>query len=367
MAQEPSTKDADDWAAAFDRQRTDDGAEPSPRVDLFSLSDRAALPEVAPPQLEGLTLEVHAPPAPTRDALLARLEAKLRAAGSRRDRAPGEQVGPGDDVQVDLTLYHQGGLVAAGIQVGLSLLPGPHSELQGLREAVDGRRVASTFDAPVLGAAGAKVAQWRGLPLLAAIHLRGACEVSPLCLDDSDALARLGLGGTPDEVMDALAAELAQEREAAVALRLQTAALQALAGQVSAALPARLVDEELTRQWLSEQGAQLQELGFSAEERQEAICALLAAPSARVAAEERLKGSAALAALLRTGAVQLTRDGVTRLVQALAVSAGLSEEGMRALLRADARLNAQAEQLALYTAALDHVLARAEVNVVEPD
>ncbi len=333
------------------------------RVDLLRLTAEPGLPPVPPPRLEGLTLEVVAPPQPTREALLLRFSARLREAGTQRERAAGEAVAPGDDVLVDLSLYERGALAPGGILLGRWLPPGADPLLTGLREALDGRPVPGSFEVPVRGASDAPFAEWRDRPFRAAVHLRAAVEVTPLA--PGGPLGALG-GQTEEEVMEGLAQELAAEREALLAQRVQSAALEAVAAQVEASVPEAVVDEELTRRWFSEQDEALVALGFSAQEREEAVASLRAAPSARAAARTRVKAALGLAALVRTGAVTLTHEGVGRMVQALTSRTGLTDAQLRELLKQDLKLQAHAQELALYAAALEHVLAKVQVRVREP-
>lgn len=323
-----------------------------------------ALPEVQAPSLEGLAVEVPALGPVTGNELLARFAMLRREAAPRRDRALGEPLAPGDDVQLDVLGYCDGKLIPFSVRMGWWAPLVPSRDFPGLFEALPGTPLGDGLELELSLPADHPVEGLRGKPARFLVDVRAAREVTLHAEDDPELLLRLGRGQSLDEVMDALRAEVEQEREDLQWLAAQEAVLDALAARTRVELPRALVDDEVTRRWSAAEGQALEARRLTPDERHEALSAWLNDGPTRAEAERRLRISLALGAVARAEKLELTPARLEGLAAQVAAAHGVSAAEARAALSDSKAATEKMVHAAWHLLAVEHVLARAEVSFV---
>jgi trigger factor len=324
-----------------------------------------SLPEAKAPALADLHVQVLAPDPVTAEDLMGRLHELLRAKAPRRDRAAGEPVALGDEIQVDVLGYAHGALIPGSVRVGawMDLEPMPH--LPGFAETVAGTRVgdgcALDLDLPD----DYPVAQLAGAQARFLVEVRGARELSPMDPEAPSTLAALGLGATLDEALAAVTTQVDEERVALQALEVQDAVLDRLAELTEVALPDALVDEEIRRGWTTHEAPLLAQKGLQPDEQAEALDAWLRSDQLRAEAEKRLRVSLALEAVARRDGLALTDDAVRDTLEAVAEELGLTLPDAARAVDEDPALAARVAQVARHLMLVTHVVQAAQVEVTE--
>lgn len=321
------------------------------------------LPEVAPPSLEDLAVEVPAVGPVTEAELLARFAELRREHAVRRDRAFGEELQPGDDVQLDVLGYRDGKLIPFSVRMGQWAPLAPSRELPGFFEALAGNPLGDGLELELTLPADYAVERLRGQPARFLVDVRAAREVTLPAEDDPEFLKRLDRGRTLDEVMAALRGELVAEHEDLQLLMAQEAVLDALAARTAAQVPKALVDEEVTRRWADSEGKFLEARKFVPEERQEALLSWLSDPGTRAEAERRLRIGLALGAVARAAKLELTPRKLEELVVLVGAEHGVEAKQAAAALKDSRAATEKMVQAGWHLLAVEHVMARAKVTV----
>lgn len=322
-----------------------------------------ALPEVDLPSLEGLEVAVPRLPPVSEQDVMARLSELARALGERRTRELGEPVQQGDDVVVDLVVTAFGRLVPllARADSVLALLSEPY--LPGLCEGLVGTPVGTRRQVQVALPADFPVRSLRGAPASCQVDVRGACEVKPLSLSSPAFLTRLNRGRTLVEVRRSIHQRLELERAQVQESITQDQVLAAVLARMEAvSVPPALVREELRLGWENTEGRTLEKLGHSAEQRQAALEAWLALPELQADAERRLRTTALLNSVLRSGRVTPSQELTETLARRVSTRLGLSPEQFQGALQQDTSAQRQFEQLVWQSAAVDCLRAQASLR-----
>ncbi len=333
----------------------------SPMADALA-SGPVTLPDVKAPSLEGLKVTVPARADLTEDDLLRRLHELKREHASMRDRAVGEQVALGDEVQLNTLGYCDGKLIPFSVRVGLWLELAPQAPLPGFAEAIAAGTVGDSLEVNLVLPSDYPVEWMRGLPARFVVDLKAAREVVELG-DETPALFKaLGRGTTLDAVMTSIREELEDELADSLTLEGQERVLDALVSRAKLTVPSTLVEEEIRRRWGQQEGKLLGELGFDAEEQREAMLGWLNDPATRADAEHRLQVALVLRAVAAQAHLELTPAKLEHIAQVAGAASGLSAEQVRAGLRESKDLTAQMAQTAWHLLAVEHVMAAAQVT-----
>lgn len=315
------------------------------------------IPSVAPPSLEDLVIDLDDAPAPTADDLVTRFEEHLFAASPRRERAVGEPLQLGDEVELSVVGYVGGRLLPFSAQRLGPIELAPWDHLPGLAEGVALGEVGQTFTVPIVLDEDYPVPALRGQPARFVVEVLAARAVDRLDEEDPQELARLGLGATLDEVMERVGAELEAEAGEALLVEARDAVLDALAARTALEVPDAAVDDEIERRWAAAEAPLLEERGFSSAEQDEALATWLADPPTRLAVLRHLKLLAALEAVAAAEGLTPDDDELGRLV-AEAVAPGAPPPD-------DEALRTRWLPWARRRQAIEHVMARATVRFPE--
>lgn len=320
------------------------------------------LPKVQAPSLEDLEVTVPSPADLTEDDLVRRFHELKRTHGTNRERAAGEDVAMGDEVQVDTLGYCEGRLIPFSARFGLWLELAPQPALPGFAEAIAAGRVGDSLEIELGLPADYPVASLQGKPARFIVDVRAAKEVTEPADEAPAFLAALNKGRTLDDVMDAIREELEEELADQLTLAGQDLVLDALVARSDVTVAKSLIDEEVRRRWGQLEGKALAERGFDADEQQEALDAWLSDPMTRADAERRLKISLVLKAITERDKLQLTPEKLEYFAVTSAAPYGLSAADVKKGLRESKELTAQMAQTAWHLLAVEHVMDSASVK-----
>lgn len=328
----------------------------------FSRADAAPeLPPVEAPSLEGLEVSVAAEKV-TVEELEQRFTELRRQHAEVRARNPGEPLALGDEVRVDVVGSCNGRMIPFSARVDAWLEMAPEPSLPGFFEALVGIPVGRCVDVELTVPDDHPIPELRGAPALFRVDIKAAREVRLPEPEDAAFLAALGLGSNLDEVMEALALEVANELEGRLRAKAENLVLGAVAARTSVQVPPALVDEEIRRRWLASEGSNLQERGFSKEQLDGALAGWQAHPELRAETERRLRIGLALGAITRQEDLQPTPEFAAEVVDEVAATSDVTREELLELVKADKQMAAKLAALAQHLYVVQYVITRAKVR-----
>jgi trigger factor len=320
------------------------------------------LPSVKAPSTDDLEVTVPLPADLTQDDLLRRFHELKRQHAKIRERAAGEEVAMGDDVQLDTLGYCEGKLIPFSARFGLWLELAPQPTLPGFSEAIAGEKVGDSLEIELTIPADYPVEALRNKPARFIVDIRAAREVTEPDDEAPAFLKALKKGKTLEDVMDAIRDELEDELADTLTLAGQDLVLDALIERSQAQVPKSLIDEEVRRRWGQLEGKALAERGFDGEEQQEALNAWMTDPLTRTDAERRLKIALVLKAITERDKLKLTPEKLEELATITAAPFGLSAADVKKGLRESKELTAQMAQTGWHMLAVEHVMSLASIK-----
>lgn len=324
------------------------------------------LPTVDAPSLDDLRVEVMAPAPPSADELIERLHRRLREKASRREREAGEPIAAGDEVECDLITLVDGQVVPGGVMGSARLEVREFLHLPGLLEELLSMTTFSARTFELTLPADYPVPSVAGRTATVFVEARRVFQVEPVLLDDVTSLQAAGLGDSLDEAMETVAAEIdAEQGEELLVLATQTV-LDALARRVEEQVPAAAIDEELRQSWLRGEGAVLSTKSLPPELIRHAEARFIEHPTHRAEAEQRIKVGLALGALVEKEGLAPSAETMTMLLETAAEQSQITVEQAKAALKGEPAYALQAGNTALYLNAVEFVMSRARVEVLDP-
>jgi trigger factor len=321
------------------------------------------LPSVQAPSLEGLSVVVPARAPVTEDDIMERFDALCRERAPRRERTPGEEVAEGDDVLLDVLGYADGRLIPFSVRTDWWAEVAPEPLLPGFFEALVGARVGLSIGVELVLPETYAVASLRGATARFIVDVKAAREVTSLEVDSPELLARLDSGATLEDVLQRLAEELIEEREAEAQRELQERVLDALIQRTHVELPQGLIDEEIRHRWAVAEYPVLVGKDFTPDELDDAWEGWRTDTATRLDAEWRLRGALALQAIAERDGVRPTFENAEALHDAITGSTEVSSEELEKLFDTSPGVLQRFENLVMHAATLDHVLSKVEVTV----
>jgi len=143
--------------------------------------------------------------------------------------------------------------------------------------------------------------------------------------------------------------------------------LDALASKVDTPIPEAAIDEELRQIWQKNEGLAVEGKAFSEEMIALAFNDFLQNPELRAQASQRIKVGLALSAIVREENLSPSAETMTVLIEAAAGEVGVSYDQAKKSLKEDPLSAQQAAQSALYQEAVNFVMSRAKIEVLEAD
>lgn len=322
-----------------------------------------SLPSVKAPSLEGLAVHVPLAEDVTTEDLITRFHEKKRELATVRERAEGERVELGDDVQLDMLGYSEGRLVPFSSRFGFWTELAPLQALPGFAEAIaEGGTVGGGLQVLLQLPEDYPVESLRGKPIRFLVDVRAAREVKVPDEESPDFLQKLGLGASLDEVMGRLHEELENELTDSLWVQARDMVLDEVASRTEVDLPRRLVDDEIRRRWATAEGFGMVERDFSVEEQEEAVQAWLSDPATRAEAERRLRIGLALKAVAERDSLVLTPEKLQSLLEQSTEPFGLTKDDVAAALRESPETTRKLHDLGWHLMLVEYVVSKAKVT-----
>ncbi len=329
-------------------------------------SPRGALPRVVAPSLEGLTAEVVISPPPTAENLILRLHEKLRASAPRRERRKGEKPELGDEVECDLVVTKDGRIVPDSLRRSVKLQMRPYPHLPGLVEGILTMSVGSSETLDIYLPSNYPITALAGSSVKIYIKLHRAYDIEVRDPEDSEVLSAAGLGTDLEEAMASVAAEIDAEQGEILLVEATDAVLDAMADRVRARIAEELIDAELEQRWKENIEPLFDSESFSESFLTTAREDFLKDEGLREETFRRIKIGLVLGALIEKEKLAPSPEVMENLLESAARDAGITPEQARKALRDDPESARKAAETALYLTAVEFVMARAKVNVLEP-
>ncbi|QSQ24114.1 peptidylprolyl isomerase [Pyxidicoccus parkwayensis] len=321
------------------------------------------LPPVKAPSLEGLSVRVPLAEDLTSEDLITRFHEKKRALATVRERAEGEHVAEGDDVQLDVLGYAEGRLIPFSTRFGFWTELAPLQALPGFSELVaESGTVGGSLQLMLDLPDNYPVESLRGKPVRFLVDIRAARE---LTLPDEESpafLKQLGLGDSLDAVMTALQEELENELSDNLWVQAQELVLDEVARRTEVEVPRKLVDEEIRRRWATAEGFGMVERGFSVEEQEEAVQGWLQDASTREQAEHRIRVGLGLKAIAEQDKLTLSAEKLQKLLEQTTEPFGLTADDVRAALRESPETTKKLHDLGWHLMVVEYVMSKAKVT-----
>lgn len=260
------------------------------------------------PTLEGLRITVGAPRPVTEEAVSERFLAVLRVAAKVEPRAKGALIEPHDEVRADVLTYANGSLLPFGSVEGLLLTADDGCAIPELGARLVGLPVGGSAQISARFPADYQVPTLAGRAVVFLLDLKAASKVSLPDFNDEATLASLNLGATLDEVMDTLTADLTREAEADYLARRRLAVARELVRRTPFPLDAALIEHELGRRWLSQEGRFLARRRLSEAELEASFRGWREDSITWATVEADVRGALLVRALLESGKLALTSE-----------------------------------------------------------
>ncbi|MFP2933978.1 peptidylprolyl isomerase [Pyxidicoccus sp. 3LG] len=328
----------------------------------FSLdsTEPVELPAVQAPSLEGLTVALEAPAPLTEQDLVDRFDSLRRQHANRRERSPGEDVGPEDEVLLDVLGFANGRLMPFSTRENWWVSTAPDPMLPGFFEALVGAKVGQSFGIELTLPDTYVVESLRGQKARFLLDVKAARELKLLEDDSPELLKRLGMG-TLTDVMRHLADDLAREHTEEMERLTQERVMDVLVERAQVGLSKALVDEEIRRRWAETERPVLARKSLQPDELQEALEGWLSDPLTRADAARRLTLALVLRAIATRDGVQPDRAATDALIDDLARLSGVSRQELGKTVKEDPALARRLYDLALHLATIDHVMKKVKL------
>ena len=184
-------------------------------------------------------------------------------------------------------------------------------------------------------------------------------------MEDPEALAGAGLGEDIEQAMETVAKEIDEEQGQQLLIQAAQAVLDAVADRVEESVPEAAVDEELRQTWQRSDAPVLDGRRFSEDLVEQALNDFLDDPSLRAQAAHRIKVGLVLGALVREHNLGPSEEIMTELLREAASGVGVSYDQAKESLAEDPLQAQKAAYTALYQTAVEHLMAGAQVEVLE--
>ncbi|WP_163996353.1 peptidylprolyl isomerase [Pyxidicoccus caerfyrddinensis] len=333
----------------------------------FSLdsTEPVDIPTVTAPSLDGLTVAL-VPPAPlTEQDLVDRFDALRRQYADRRERKPGEDVGAGDEVLLDVLGFANGRLLPFSTREDWRTYVVADPVLPGFFEALPGAKVGQSFGIELKLPDTYAVESLRGQTARFLLDVKAAQELRLLADDSPELLKRLRMGSLTD-VMRHLGDELARERTEEMDRLTQERVMDVLVERTQVSLSTALVNEEIRRRWAETERPILARKAFQPDELQEALEGWQKDPLTRADAARRLTLALALRAIATRDGVQPEKKATDALIDDLAGLSGVARKDLGKAVKEDAALARRLYDLALHLATVDHVMKKVKLTAPAP-
>jgi trigger factor len=324
------------------------------------------LPAVEVPCLDDLRVQVEAPPSPTAEELIERLHSRLREWTRRRERRAGEPIEVGDEVECDLVTLVEQRVVPGGVMAAARLEVREFLHLPGMLEQLLALSPGATTTFQLTLPANYPVASLAQRQATVFLRVRRVFQLDSVSLDDLSALRAAGLGESLDEALETVAAEIDAEQANQLMVSATQTVLNSLADRLTVELPPQAIDQELRLSWQRDQQALLGDSPFAGDLARRAEADFLSDPRHRSEAERRIKVGMALGALIEQQGLAPDAEIMTMLLESAAEQSQSTLDEVKAVLRAEPARAFEAGTRALHLKAIEYVMSRAHIEVLDP-
>jgi trigger factor len=292
-----------------------------------------------------------------------RLRGLVRQRAPRSELPERAEVGMGDEVLVDLVGYAFGRPLPGSAEQGLLLYLEPGEYLPGLSEGLVGLGVGESREVSLTLPADFALESLRGAPATYRVRVRKGYRVEVPDMERPEVLRELGLGDSLEQVLAAVAEELAEELDAQVLAQAEDLVLAQLLARSEVHLPEQLVTERLEEEWNAQDGACLRAMNVPEPQLREALEAWKSTPALRQETRQQLSLGMVLAALVEQSGLELSDEGWEEFLEEAAADRELTRQELEARMEQEPNLREELELEALHHTAVLHVLSRAEVHI----
>lgn len=317
------------------------------------------------PSLEGLTVEVIAAPPPTAQELILHLHERIRSAASRRERSAQEPIMLGDEVECDLFFTLEDRLVSDSLRYSARLEVQEFPHLPGLLEALLALHPGDNTQFPLTLPSDYPATELAGREVRSYVHIKRAFQIESTELDDPVALQTAGLGDSIEKAMETIAEEIDIEQGEQLLVEATQAVLEALSRRIEVDIPTGLIDDELDMHWNSVAAPIFAEGSPTENLAEQARRDFLACPRLRQEAAQRIKIGLALGAIVKKEELAPDIEVMENLIETASLAAKITPSVAKAALRQQPEDARKATETALYLTAIEFVMARAKVDVID--
>jgi trigger factor len=243
----------------------------------------------------------------------------------------------------------------------------PFMQLPGLLESLVGMTAGTSKTFDLVLPENYPITELAGKTAEVQVYVHEIYEVETPELDDLSAIRGSGLGNSLDEAMDAVAAEIDEEQGAQLLVDASEAVLWEFSDRVQGEVPEEAIDEELRRSWEEQQGELLADMGLAEDVREDSRQSYIASPQHREDVRRRLLIGMGLAALVEAEGIAPSAEVMQTLLDSAADAVGRDSEAVKEALAADPERARQAAETALHLTAVEFVMERAKVEVIDPE
>ena len=322
---------------------------------------------MGPASLEGLQVVIQDPGPPDSESLVSELYRRVREAAPRRRRSPHEPLQWGDQVVLDLVTLAAGQIIPGGMRRGVSWELQPFPQLPGLAEALVGQPSSLRDGFEVELPADYPVAWLANRTVVLDVEVREAWQVDMPALEDPSALEAAGLSPQLDEAMGKIAHDVDASRGEELVVEATNSVLDELCERLNPQVVPEEVLAEVEAVWQQGDGAFLSERGFSPAQLEQARRDVLEDPLAQADALRRLRIQKALLQVSEQEQLLPAQEQVQHLLQSAAESLGLPMATVSRQLSEDEGALRSLAWTAQHLRAVEYVMARAHIQIIEPD
>lgn len=313
------------------------------------------------PSLDDLVVELPPERPVTEGTLLARFAAEVRRTASRRQRARGEVVALGDDVELDVVGTFEGRVIPFSVREGWRTELASDTRLPGFFEGLSGARVGETVTLALVLPPDYRVARLRGATAHFEVELKRALEVERLDGSSQAVLERLKLGITLDEAMNHVARQLEVEAASEANRELMERVLDELVARSHGTVSQAAIDAEIRQQWAETELPLLVRRNLGDETLADAFEQWRTDAATRADAERRIKVAAVLRTLAEAAHLEPAPENHAAVLDSVAQSSGTPAAELERLAANTPSLAERLHHLALRLTVLDFVLRRVKL------
>jgi trigger factor len=214
----------------------------------------ALLPKTQAPTLKDLSIVVPSPNPLEQDAMISRLKGLCLQHGYRQVKFPGELIGEGDLIEMNVIGYMQDQIIPFSTMEKIKLILSPDVVLPGFCDAMVGLVVGQSASIKLTFPSQYQWPELRGVQGRLEIDLLGAEHITPLDPESEDGRTRLNLGNNYEQIAESLLKQMEDEMAEDLLRQGTRMLLEELVKRATFDIPDHLLELELKEHWLKREG-----------------------------------------------------------------------------------------------------------------